>query len=260
MDIGLSLGMKQAGASAGDGDDTPWYLAGGVDPANCVAAYQAKGAADYATSKVNLANPGTHDLIDGTSAPAFDTATGWTFDGATTYLVSDLGSNNIGEGNGSFIARYSGLVVPHAGFSFGTILGVYIDDPSFEGAISLSYGTVSGLGELISSAYWCWDKINPPQNNNAVTDEYSWGTYADAVAGLAGVELFINGITTNKFSDGWKASVIGTPISNIYIGVTNGAGAGLWEYLNGTIQAGAFYDAVISSYQMLEVAAAMQAL
>lgn len=47
----------------GGGVAVPWYLAGGVSAANCIAAYQPIGAADYAASKVNLANPGTYDLI-----------------------------------------------------------------------------------------------------------------------------------------------------------------------------------------------------
>jgi len=56
-----------------------WWLAGGINAANCIAAYQPIGAADYATSKVNLANPGTYDAYEGT-APDWSAVTGWTFD------------------------------------------------------------------------------------------------------------------------------------------------------------------------------------
>ena len=60
-----------------------WWLAGGIAAANCVAAYQPKGAASYAASKVNLANPGTYDLVKITNDPDFDAATGWTFDASS---------------------------------------------------------------------------------------------------------------------------------------------------------------------------------
>lgn len=69
---------SQAAAAAGSW----WDLNGTLT--SCVAAYQPKGAADYAASKVNLANPGTYDLSDGV-APNWDTGTGWGFTG-TQYL------------------------------------------------------------------------------------------------------------------------------------------------------------------------------
>jgi len=40
----------------------PWWLSGGIAAANCVAAYQPKGAASLEASYVNLANPGTYNL------------------------------------------------------------------------------------------------------------------------------------------------------------------------------------------------------
>jgi len=69
---GLGRGQRRA--------DVSWWLAGGViDPANCIAAYQPKGAASYAASKVNLANPGTYDAVDGAAYPTWSADTGWTF-------------------------------------------------------------------------------------------------------------------------------------------------------------------------------------
>lgn len=66
----------------------PWYLSGGIAAANCVGAYQAKGAASLAASYVNLANPGTNDLTVG-DAPAWDTSYGWDFTGSK-YLQTGL--------------------------------------------------------------------------------------------------------------------------------------------------------------------------
>jgi hypothetical protein len=55
-----------------------WWLTDGVTQSDCVAAYQSIGAADKATSYVNLNNPGTHNITEFVSgAPDFATATGW---------------------------------------------------------------------------------------------------------------------------------------------------------------------------------------
>lgn len=83
LKIPLLLGGKKKAAG-------PWYLAGGVDAANCVAAYQAIGAASFAASKINLANPGTYDVTDGTKPPTWSAARGWIYSDAdiTTALLS----------------------------------------------------------------------------------------------------------------------------------------------------------------------------
>lgn len=62
---------------------TWWDLNGTLT--SCVAAYQPKGAADYAASKVNLANPGTYNATD-INAPDWATATGWYFSGVNKGL------------------------------------------------------------------------------------------------------------------------------------------------------------------------------
>lgn len=59
----------------------------------CVAAYQPKGAADLAASYVNLATPGTYNAAPGT-APTHASATGWTFNGSTQYLLTNIVATN----------------------------------------------------------------------------------------------------------------------------------------------------------------------
>lgn len=56
----------------------PWYRAGGAPLP--VAAYLAKGAASYAASKINLAQFGTYDAVDGAN-PLGWTSAGWSNDG-----------------------------------------------------------------------------------------------------------------------------------------------------------------------------------
>lgn len=83
----------------------PWYLAGGVSPANCIAAYQPKGAASYAASLVNLANPGTYDCTEGV-APTWDIA-GWSFDGTDDYLITGFGTSALETTQLTWAIRYS---------------------------------------------------------------------------------------------------------------------------------------------------------
>lgn len=60
-----------------------------VSGKTCVAAYQPKGAASYAASLSNLANPGTYDAAEGV-APDWAAGTGWTFNGSTQYLKTGV--------------------------------------------------------------------------------------------------------------------------------------------------------------------------
>lgn len=85
---------------------TPWYLSGGVDPSDCIAAYQAKGAESYAASKVNLANPGIHDLTDNNTVP-WDSTDGWKSGTTGNYLVTDFSFIDLGNENCSAVMLYS---------------------------------------------------------------------------------------------------------------------------------------------------------
>jgi hypothetical protein len=76
-----------AGDLAGQNFTNVWYAAGG-SLASCVIAYKPLGAADVATSKVNLANPGTYNGVFSATAPTWASATGWTFDGTNNKYVT----------------------------------------------------------------------------------------------------------------------------------------------------------------------------
>ena len=80
-----------------------WYAAGG-SLAACVRAYKPLGAANLAASYVNLVNPGTGDASLGT-APTFNAATGWTFNGTSQYLKTGYIPGN----NDSVVIAYNKL-------------------------------------------------------------------------------------------------------------------------------------------------------
>jgi hypothetical protein len=109
---------------------TPWYLTGGISPTVCIAAYQAKGAASYAASKINLANPGTYDLHGGVDF-TWDATNGWT--GANDkYLLTGINMSGTNQ-QYSCIARVSDLGV---------------------GVTSGIYGGYSGFSLLIYGGTW----------------------------------------------------------------------------------------------------------
>lgn len=95
-----------------------WWLAGGIAAANCIAAYQPKGAADYAASKVNLANVGTHTLVDYTTYPDWYADTGWYFNGGQALKCTTLLCTN----ESTIIARFSNANRLPSG-SGGTLFG-----------------------------------------------------------------------------------------------------------------------------------------
>lgn len=70
--------------------------------AGCVVAYSPVGAASLAASYSNLQNPGTNDAAPGT-APAFNTATGWTFNGSSQWLTTGYTLPI----TGSYLIRYA---------------------------------------------------------------------------------------------------------------------------------------------------------
>jgi len=88
---------SQATAAAGG-----WWLSGGIAAANCVAAYQAKGAASYAVSLTDLSG-NSHTITEGETAPNWDTSKGWS-EGS----VLDTGVNGQTQ-DWTLVITYSGV-------------------------------------------------------------------------------------------------------------------------------------------------------
>ena len=95
----------------------PWWNPDGTTPGGvggtCVAAYQAKGAANYAASKVNLANPGTYDATEGT-APGWTLANGWEGGGlgSAQYLTTGINTSAYAADTLSMIVRITRIADP----------------------------------------------------------------------------------------------------------------------------------------------------
>ncbi len=203
---------------------TPWYLAGGVAKATCLAAYQAIGAASLAESYVNLANPGTYNLSGGV-APTWAAETGWTFDGSSQYKLTGITPAAGAAQTMSMIARFSG-VTGNTGYIMGYTNG------------AAGYFTMtprrSGLRR-----YW---------NGTGVSDYAA--VYDLGVIAIAGDSGFYNG----------ENQVIIAPNSVNGAQIAIGALTGPTLYFGGNIQAAAIYDTVLTDAQVLAISNAMEQL
>lgn len=220
--MGLGLGRSSVGAAA-----VPWWLSGGVAAANCVAAYQSKGAASLAASYVNLANPGTYDAAPGV-APDWDSGTGWTFNGSTQYLTTGV-MPSVGW---SMIARFS---------DFST------NDRYLAGAYNVASITLMALCPTYSTGVQYWNGRNPI-GIRVATPNISTGVLC-----VAGGTAYRNGVSDGSLSNSYAPTV------SIYLGALN-KDATPSNLAIGSIQAVAIYSATLSAAQVALISAAMAAL
>ncbi len=123
---------------------TGWWLAGGLSPSNCVAAYQAKGVVSQSESYINLANPGTYNLSLGV-APSWSSISGWGFNG-TQYLNTGYMPDGTTQ-NKTLIVRFSGYT-----YTDRIIAGCHGSSQRFELMASGEFGKFYGNGGRISIA------------------------------------------------------------------------------------------------------------
>lgn len=204
-----------------------WWLVSGQ---TCVAAYQPKGAASLAASYVNLANPGTHDAAPGT-APTFDTATGWTFDAASSqYLTTGVIQQNV---NWSIIVRFSGA-------STSKMLACLIGSDN---------GTYNHHLRQTTN-----DAVPARSYRNGMARLVTGAAAASGIMAYAGAGAYFNGAT-----DGTLPDTAGLSGYEIYLGCLNFSGTA-GQFLIGTIAAIAIYSTTLSAADVAALTARMQAL
>ena len=208
---------------------TPWYLAGGIAGANCVAAYCATGTADIAASYVNLANPGTYNLTT-TAAPTWATDTGWTFNGTDEYLDTGITPTN---------DQSWSMFVAIDGYSSGTsAVGSYSD-----AAPEHAFNVCPTASVPYARVYWNGGKA---QISSIIS--------SSGIIGFAG--------TTAYFHDDAETVAIAAAAGAfppIYVGAVSSNTAAVY-YWGGTISALAIYNATLSAAQVTALADAMSAL
>jgi hypothetical protein len=222
---GIHIG-RRGGVRLTGGGGSAWWLAGGIDPAVVVAAYQPKGAASLAASYVNLANPGTNDAAPGV-APTFDAATGWTFNG-TQNLVTGI----LATGTTTIVARFSDAS------NNGYLLGVS------ETVARLGVSPRRGTGTVVRYLY----------SSVSSFVDISPGMSA-GVLGLAGPNRYRDGA-----SDGAFSAETFTSISQMRIGAATDASAAAFAFFSGNIIAVAIASSTLTAGQVAALSAAMAAL
>lgn len=210
-----------------------WWLSGGIDPANCVAAYQAIGAESYAASKVNLASPGTNDAVKAwTNDPPWTTIDGWQFtgrDAANTLKAGTL----VPRITWSAFVRVANSQYGASGKN-NVALGSSNAGTGKRFALNPTYTTT---GHNLFSMGNQYTTLNPPLVNGTM--------------GLTGGKMWLD--TTLK---GNLAPTIDNITDPIYIGGVPNTG----YVMRGDILAVAIYDTVLTDAQAVAVIEAMNAL
>lgn len=186
-------------------------------------AYQAKGAASYAASKVNLANPGTYDAGDGTAYPTWSAA-GWALNGTDQYLTTGVTP----DGN----QTWSMLVAVSSGH---VAIGLYDSYKKFGLWTRSDYG-----GQRIASSG---------------DGSYGWVGVAPStpfVFGFASTDAYYNGADEGDIPDE-ADTTYSIPIT---IGKLNGSS----YWAAGTITAVAIKNGTLTAGEMAILMAAMAAL
>jgi hypothetical protein len=206
----------------------PWYLAGGVAKANCIAAYQPKGAASLAASYVNRVTPGTQDAAPGV-APTFNAATGWTFNGTTQYLTTGLNPGNAW----TTLIRFSG-------------------GASAAGALYGAFNSADGAGHAIYPYADGFSRVRyANRSNNTVAPGLTAGNL-----GVAGQKPYRNGVPESI-----TLSVGVNPFpETIYIGCRNKDNTTAEQFYANTTIAFVVYTVTLTAAQVLAVVTAMAAL
>lgn len=121
---------------------TPWYLSGGIPAARCLAAYQPFGAASFAASKINLANPGTYNAVSAggsTRDPSWSAARGW-FASVDTGDPFVLASALAAASGQSLIASFRNVDITGAHVAAVGIENSLIVKAVLSGTLRIAYG------------------------------------------------------------------------------------------------------------------------
>ena len=216
--------------------DTSWWLAGGISAENCAAAYQAKGAASYVASKVNLANPGTYNAVE-VAAPSWDIASGWDATAGGKLLLSNCGFK-FGN-NYSMAVRFSDSpntdIRAVVGYRDITTAGIYHMDPGYYGQNDHQFSN---------------------QGISLVTGNY----LPSGVMGMAGQRCFANGVYEGALAILVAAEINQIGICNCTYGTSGDSTGNIYKDSVSKIQAVVIYNTVITDEQMIAVQVAMAAI
>lgn len=209
-----------------------WDLNGTIT--SCIAAYQPKGAESFEASKVNLVNPATYTLTNGTYYPSWS-STGWKFTSNTSYALY-LATSIVPTSSYTIIARYSSNPANEQSHLIGTRSD---NDDTF------SMCPRSWLGS--ANNYWF-------QGTSIAHDSRNVGLGVIALAGVYGYhdgDLAVTLTDTNSITYQYP----------FFIGTINNKGVMTANTgCESIVSAVAFYSTILSATQIANLTAAMNAL
>ena len=201
--------------------DQPWYMSETAPGTVVDGAWQAKGAATYAASKVNLNSPGILDLLEVVGAVDWTIGAGWDHD-----EIDFFDTGWIADGSGqTIICRFSDAV------STKPVLG-----DAGPGGIQIV--AVNGTQFLCSN-----QTTDTPLITVAATTD-------DVVICMAGASLYIDGV----FDSTMPSYTPAAGSVNVFLGGVSGVGGGA------TIVAAAIYERVLDATEVAAITTKMQAL
>ena len=241
-------------------DVNQWWLKGGVDPRECLAAFQPIGASGITQSLQNINGRGANNAAIGVT-PSFAKATGWEFDGSTTYLtvasgalstavplsmiclfnpdaadtLYDLLHHTDGTGGAD-----SGFKLQAAGATSGDPVRALSELATTEVSAATGTGFAAGQWCVGAAVFSAVDAraayiLSANSYRTAYKNQVNWGD--------KGVE------TTSNTPTGIDATYIGSAYS--------GVGTALANVFDGKMGACAFYSIAISDKQFMEIGLAM---
>jgi hypothetical protein len=202
---------------------TWWDNSGAIS--GCVGAWQAKGAASYAASLLDLSG-NANNLTENLSTVDWSTDNGWEFDGGDTF---DTGITPVNNQTWSMIVQYAGYTPGN----YHALCGTLNNPPSF--------------------------LIQPGRGGTTVS--YWHGSRFDKAPALAAGNLAIAGDTAYRdgsAESGTIPSAAGTHTYSIYVGAYNDKDP--TNCITANVYALAIYNATLTEAEVAAVAAAMAAL
>lgn len=211
-------------------DSSPWWLKDNVLPSECVAAYRGKGAVDIATSQINLANPGTHDLVASPTPVNFDPLIGWIGNGSGRYWLTDI---LVDDFDWTFIVKFNSLFMNTGQTLFGlsqsspVSTSLYMQPPTV-GYVRTRYCSDAGM----------------------IFPETAEGVLA--MANRTGYRIGVYGLTSFAL----QPAIYPLPTIPIYLMAYNN-GVGASTPVNGNVTSFAVYNKELSENQILNIGKAM---
>lgn len=212
--------------SQASGRNTWWDLNGTLD--SCVLAYQPKGAASYAASKVNLTGNTDYDATNGTAYPDWDATNGWKFNGSDDYVDSGY----IPVAGLTVLVRVSNYTAVK-----GAVLGI------LDGEIGVEIG-------IETDRFFVYHPIA-----NTISH---WGTESGVFAALYKGANYWNGTNLNDNTP--NTGTFPTLTSPLTIGGVYDESISAWYMFDGYVQAVAIYNAALTEQNIVDLTTAMNSI